>query len=100
MTWHVLFTPLADEDVTEAYGWYESSRRGLGEEFLEDVEQVVRLISEFPEGCPEVHRELRRALLHRFPYSIYYRLFLPTVIIEVRACVHQRRHPRTWHPRA
>lgn len=100
MTWPVRFTPLADDDVAEAYAQYEAARGGLGEEFLADVGRAVTLISDFPEACPEVHRDLRRALLHRFPYSLYYRLVRPAGLVEVRACVHQRRHPRTWQRRA
>ena len=47
-----------------------------------------------------MYRDLRRVLLHRFPYSVYYRLVPAERLAEVRACVHQRRHPRTWRGRA
>ena len=100
MTWRVRFTPLADDDVAEAFAHYDGARRGLGEDFMADLERVVVLIGEFPEAGPDVHRGLRRALLRRFPYSLYYRLLPPDRIVEVRACVHQRQHPRTWRRRA
>lgn len=100
MTWRVRFTPRAEEDVTEAYGDYEAARGGLGDEFLTEVGRVLDLIGEFPEAGPEVHRDLRRALVRRFPYSLYYRLVREAELVEVRAVVHQRRHPRTWHRRA
>ena len=38
MTWTVQFTGLAEDDVDEAYAWYASSRRGLGDEFLADMD--------------------------------------------------------------
>jgi plasmid stabilization system protein ParE len=98
--WTVQFTSLAEADVAEAYDWYASSRRGLGEEFLADMDSVIQMVEQMPEVCPTVYRELRRALLHRFPYSIYYRLLPSVATIEVRGCVHQRRHPRTWRRRA
>ena len=100
MSWAVRFTPLAEQDVTEAYGDYEAARGGLGEEFLAEVGRVVDLIGAYPEACPEVHRNLRRALVRRFPYSLYYRLVRDVELVEVRAVVHQRRHPRTWRRRA
>ena len=53
-----------------------------------------------PEVGPTVYQGLRRVLLHRFPYSVYYRLLPSLTTIEVRACVHQRRHPRSWRHRA
>jgi toxin ParE1/3/4 len=100
MSWRVRFTPLADEDVAEAYADYEGARGGLGEEFLEEVGRATALIGDHPEGCPEVHGRVRRALLHRFPYSLYYRLLPEAELVEVRAVVHQRRRPRTWRRRA
>ena len=99
MSWAVRFTPLAQDDVVEAYADYEAARSGLGAEFLLEVGRAVGLVSDFPEACPEVHRGLRRALVHRFPYSLYYRL-VEAELLEVRAVVHQRRHPRAWRRRA
>ena len=100
MTWHVRFTPSADDDVAEAYAWHEAARAQLGEDFLRDVQRALDFILEYPRGCPDVHRALRRALLHRFPYSLYYRLTEAERLIEVRAVIHQSRHPRHWRPRA
>ena len=100
MSWAVRFTPLAQNDVVEAYTDYEAARPGLGAEFLAEVGRVVGLVGDFPEACPEVHGGLRRALVHRFPYSLYYRITREAELVEVRAVVHQRRHPRSWRRRA
>jgi len=56
---------------------------------------VIALIEQTPEACPVVHRSLRRGLLNHFPYSLYYLLKPATATIEMRACVHQRQHPRS-----
>ena len=85
-------------DVSAEKMWI--GRRQLGEEFLRDLQRVLDFVATYPHGCPEVHRGLRRALLHRFPYSVYYRPLELTEIIEVRACLHQSRHPHNWHRRA
>jgi len=29
----LIFVPEAEQDISEAYGWYEEQRVGLGEEF-------------------------------------------------------------------
>ena len=100
MTWTVQFTGLAEDDVDEAFAWYASSRRGLGEEFLADMDAVMHMLEQVPEIGPAVYQGVRRVLLHRFPYSIYYRLLPSVSTIEIRACVHQRRHPRSWRRRA
>ena len=100
MTWQIQFTALAADDVADAFAWYAASRSGLGEEFLADLGRVVALIEQSPEACPAVHRSLRRGLLNHFPYSLYYLLKPATATVEMRACVHQRQHPRTWRRRA
>jgi plasmid stabilization system protein ParE len=100
VSWTVQFTTLAEADVAEAYEWYANSRRGLGEEFFADMDSVIQMIGQAPEVGPTAYREWRRTLLHRFPYSVYYRLLPSVTTIEVRGCVHQRRHPRTWRRRA
>jgi len=87
------FTSRAGDDVEEAYNWYESQQAGLGAEFESALGSVLRLVEQMPEAGPVVHRDVRRLLLHRFPYSLYYRLTDST--IEVRACLHQRQNPRT-----
>ena len=93
----VRFTPLAAKDIEEAFEWYESQRVGLGSEFEAVVDQMVRLLTEMPELGPELHGDLRRVLLVRFPYALYYRL---GDLIEVRGCLHLRRSPAIPRRRA
>ena len=92
------FTLRASDDIEEAYRWYEAQRPGLGGEFEAALELVLRLVRTVPEAGPKVHRELRRLLVPKFPYSLYYRL--GESVIEIRGCLHQRRDPRVWRRRA
>ena len=93
----VRFRSEAVEDVEAAKAWYEEQRQGLGGEFVAALERAVSLIAEFPEAFPEIAAGHRRALLHRFPYALYYR----TVgdVIDVLACLHGSRSPDTWRSR-
>ena len=92
------FTPRANDDVEEAYAWYEAQRVGLGLDFQSELTRVLHLLEAMPEAGPIVHRDLRRLLVKRFPFSLYYRL--TESAIEIRGCLHQRRDPRTWVRRA
>ena len=94
----VMFTPLASADIEAAYAWYEGQRAGLGEEFRVALEVVWGMLEQYPAAGPVAHRELRRLLVPRFPYAVYYRLAAD--IIEVRGCLHQRRDPRAAIRRA
>ena len=93
----VLVRTAAAADIEEAYLWYQRQRAGLGEEFLEAVDAVLRDIATHPKAYPVIHRETRRALLRRFPYAIFYRLYGETIIVI--ACMHGRRDPIHWKRR-
>jgi plasmid stabilization system protein ParE len=94
----VRYRPEAFADVAEAFSWYQAQRVGLGWEFVAELENTVALLQRVPEVGPVVHRSLRRALLRRFPYAVYYELDPDKV--HIRAVLHMRRHPRRWQARA
>ncbi len=89
--------PVARAEIDEAYGWYEERRAGLGEEFLAEVRRVLASVEETPRLYPVIRRDIRRALLRRFPYSILY-VADPEATV-VLACFHGSRDPRRWHRR-
>jgi plasmid stabilization system protein ParE len=93
----VRFRSEAAADVASAREWYDQERLGLGQEFGEALEHVVDLVADFPDAFPEIAPGLRRAILRRFPYSVYYRV--SGDIIEVVACLHNSRSPDTWTAR-
>lgn len=91
------YRPEAVEDVVAAYDWYEAERPGLGEEFRIALADAEHLLARTPEAFPIVYRNLRRLLLHRFPYSVYYSVGQDGV--DIKGCIHHARHPRTWRSR-
>ena len=93
----LLVRPAAAADIEEAYRWYERQRVGLGEEFLDALDATLKDIAAHPAAYAVIHREARRALLHRFPYGVFYRLHGETIIVV--ACMHGRRHPKRWKGR-
>ncbi|WP_396133662.1 type II toxin-antitoxin system RelE/ParE family toxin [Chamaesiphon sp. OTE_75_metabat_556] len=50
-----------------------------------------------PESYPAVYRDVRRSIVRRFPYTIYYRIVSSRVIIT--AVFHGRRDPTDWQAR-
>ena len=93
----VRFRLEAAQDVEGARAWYDQQQSGLGDAFAASLEDVIQLIVEFPEAFPEIAISHRRALLHRFPYAVYYRL--EAEVIDVLACLHTLRSPGTWRSR-
>ncbi|MDH3514348.1 MAG: type II toxin-antitoxin system RelE/ParE family toxin [Gammaproteobacteria bacterium] len=89
--------PAAAADIEEAALWYDSQRPGLGSEFLEELDYARQSIVEAPQRFPVVKRDTRRALLRRFPYALYYRIYPDRILVV--ACMHGRRHPKRWQRR-
>lgn len=87
----------AAADIGEAFLWYERQRAGLGDEFLAAVQSAVGDVAAHPTRYPVIHRDTRRALVHRFPYGIFYRVYGEVVVVV--ACLHGRRDPRRWGSR-
>lgn len=97
MIYQIVLRPEAEFEVTEAYVWYEGQAVGLGEEFLRAVDACFAAIQRNPPSYPLIHKEVRRALLRKFPYCIFYLVESETVV--VLACFHARRDPKQWQDR-
>ena len=93
----VIFGPEAQEELDEAYAWYESLLEGLGDELLIELRRILDGVQIFPDAYPLVYQHFRRALVPRFPYSIYYRASADQ--IEVVAVYHGHRRPSGWRDR-
>ena len=97
MSYRVRFRADAAADVRAAYHWYEAQRPGLGQEFEQALDADLALLREAPQAFPVVLRDVRRLLLRRFPYALYFR---PTDEgISIVAVLHLRQHPRRWRRR-
>lgn len=93
----VTFTPEADEDISEAYGWYEGREPGLGEDFLRCLEACVLTIQRHPQLYPMAVDEFRRAPIRRFPYEVFYETTADDLFIY--AVFHCSQDPRKWRER-
>jgi toxin ParE1/3/4 len=90
--------PLAKQDTLDAAIWYEQRQPGLGDEFLDEVDRAVRVLSESPRHHRTRFADVRRAMIHRFKfYGIYYTIREEEVWIL--AIFHGRRHPRRLQKR-
>jgi plasmid stabilization system protein ParE len=94
---HLIVREEAESDIDSAFEWYEKQKPGLGTDFIRSVDEAMDSVQRDPELYPFVYRHARRALLHRFPYGVYY--VIQGDYIEVVACAHFRRNPRRWQAR-
>lgn len=90
--------PLAESDIDQAASWYESQRTGLGLRFLDATDQLFDRLRVSPLQFPVVSTDVRRALLHTFPYAVYLRVIEDAVVLL--AVLHLRRRHGTWRGRS
>jgi plasmid stabilization system protein ParE len=98
MTLRLVFRPQAESELLEAPKWYEERRLDLGQAFAAAIVARIAGIISSPLAAPRVRGEMRRSVLKRFPYAIYYQV-LPDEVV-VLAVMHGRRHPRRWESRS
>lgn len=89
----------AEADITTAAIWYENRDRGLGLEFLSDIQQAIIRALHSPRAFLLLRKnpEVRRILAKRFPYRVFF--ILRANVLVVFAVLHAARHQRIWRHR-
>jgi plasmid stabilization system protein ParE len=88
----------AKAEFDEAFDYYEARQPGLGVDFVSRVEAVFTRIGGNPVMHAIVFADIRKAVVTRFPYSVYYRAHADRV--EVLAVFNSYRDPSIWQGRA
>jgi toxin ParE1/3/4 len=83
----------AELDIAEAQMWYEEQQVGLATEFHYELSMTLTRLAETPHIYPVVYRNIRRAVLHRFPFLVWYHV--EGSVVTVLACTHGKASPPT-----
>lgn len=97
MAQKLIIRPAVEDDVEEAAAWYDRAQAGLGQDFVECVEDALDEIAKWPDVGIAVHKQMRRKSVRRFPYGVFYVPYADR--IEVVAVIHANRAPRVWKKR-
>ena len=98
MSRRLILRPEAEAEMADAFEWYEARVSGLGHDFMLSIDAVLNAISRDPQCFPEVHRIVRRALMRRFPYEVFF--VADDERIVVLSVFHAKRNPKRWQERA
>ncbi len=90
----VFFDDLAKEEYNDAVEYYEFQIEGLGKRFKEEIKRALKTIKRFPAIGAVESGEIRRFLLHKFPYKILYSI--EHDYIYIIAVAHFHREPTYW----
>jgi plasmid stabilization system protein ParE len=82
---------LAFLEIEDAKEYYNLQKSTLGDTFKDDVKKSIENIKQFPTLYPNITNNIKRCLLHRFPFSIFYAISDDTILIL--SVAHQHRKP-------
>ena len=91
---HAIFSKLAKQELDDATRHYEIESQGLGKRFPEEIKKAIIRICDFPDAWSVERGEIRKCLLHRFPYKVLYSIEVDHIFII--AIAHQHRKPDYW----
>lgn len=94
MKFNVIFLSEAESDIDKAYIWYESKQLDLGYSFYKKIEEAVNYISNNPFVCEEVYKGIRRFVIKKFPYGLYFKINLESKDIQIIGVIHFKRSTR------
>ena len=94
MAFRLKFSTRELREIGEAQEWYELQSPGLGEEFIAAMELQLKRLEQAPLLYAEVIPRVRRALLPRFPYGVFYAV--RGNLVHILAVLHDARNPRRW----
>jgi len=94
MSYALIVKPEAENDIQVAYDWYEEQQSGLGETFLNQIDQSFNQILNNPKAFQEQYKKVRMIFTNQFPFGIHYTIEQKRII--VLAILHTSRSPENW----
>ena len=92
------FHPEARLEARSAASWYRERSSEAARSFTSAVAEGMQAIRERPEAWPTWRRaDVRRKVLHKFPYSMFY--IVERGVVVIVAVAHHKRRPGYWIPR-
>ena len=94
----VEYHPAVEIELRDIQRYYEERSPGLGSKFIDEFERQVLALTATPERWMIVAGDVRRCLMRRFPFVIYFRQ-IDAERLRVTVVKHQRRHPELGRER-
>lgn len=91
------FHPEAREEYVAAIQRYQQINPPLAAAFVQQIEYGIAAICRNPTSWRIVEDDVRRYLVHRFPYGIYYTVSAD--FVSIWAIMHLSREPGYWKTR-
>jgi len=86
----------AEDELSEAYDWYEEQLTGLGNKLYIEVSHLLNLIETNPYYYPVKYGDLHSAVLNKFPYLIIYWVDEVNNKVIIISVFHTSRKPKRF----
>ncbi len=89
----VTFSPLAFEDIEQAFDYYEKQRKGLGDRFTAQLQLTLNSIKNNPFFASVRYDDIRCAQVKKFPYLIHYHIHEKELLVTISAVYPTHKEP-------
>lgn len=79
----IVFSSSIEAEMQESCNWYEEKQLGLGERFIDVIENSIFAISQYPEAFPIRANSFREYVVPKFPYILVYEIVKDKNLIYV-----------------
>ena len=94
MTYSVEIAAAAEDDIRNAFLWYEDQKVNLGNAFELEINKAIKSIQRNPFKTKVRYSDIRVFFLDKFPYGIHFKL--DDEFILIIAVFHTSQNPENW----
>lgn len=84
----------AQKEITQAWEWYEERQQSLGDRFVKEVINKIRLVEQNPERYPTRYKSYKETPVPIFPFLIIYRLNRRKKSVRIVSVFHTSLNPQ------
>lgn len=95
--YNIEFSDEAEIDLDESYEYYYDDSPKVADFFFQRISLSLEAIRSNPLLSPLVYKTIRKFVVKKFPFIIYYQIKETT--IRVIAIFHTSRNPQIWNER-
>jgi plasmid stabilization system protein ParE len=90
----IVISSKAQKGIAVSWEWYEDRFQGLGDRFLKEVTDKIKIIENSPDRYPTRFKNYKEAVLKTFPFLIIYRVNSKKKLVRIVSVFHTSRDPR------
>lgn len=99
MVYNIVLLTDASEELAQAIDWFENQKVGLGVDFFRTFQNAMQFLKTNPKIYAKIYGEVRRLLLGKFRYAVYFLINEENMTVVIFAVLHQSQNPDIWQSR-